>query len=325
MLHESSTRKEKSPPAPRHACPEGITIVTAAMDLPSEWASPQRQGSHYAAGISQLLSLRCPTVALVDSQVKQQVMLEETDVLLTPTLEKQDLSNLAFFHRMRSMRTETWKSEGWKVLPESADYLALVLLKFPLAWPGLRDNKVLVSVYRAKQRFCWDPSVSELGGLPCKELPQFTGKGYNSSIPADQGILRWESSPDIGEEQEWTGLEYITATHMRMTEGPCVALVTENLTASERRLTEPTIADMRLYCTDKVYETSWLAYEQVGTASSSSKTPAGSSRCVEGSHGHAGAGARVSVREYLEDGGLLLGAGYMPDRYFDPCLQTTVR
>ena len=48
-------------------CPEGLTLVTAAVDLMSTWEAPQRHWSAYLDGVRYLLALRCRLVVFVDA------------------------------------------------------------------------------------------------------------------------------------------------------------------------------------------------------------------------------------------------------------------
>ncbi|EKX46341.1 hypothetical protein GUITHDRAFT_107947 [Guillardia theta CCMP2712] len=243
--HLDLLQSRDDPPPSKRACPAGITLVTAAMDLTSEWRSPQRHWVHYAGGIRKIVSLGCPTIAFLDSKIEQSLSPEESQLLRVEKIERAELRKLPFFDRMQEMRNESWKSFGWNwhKVSESPYYLALVLLKphliaraarmlgqsstTMLVWidsvpscfgcldghdistswvDELVDNKrILVSSYHATQRFCKHTDMTQQGGLPCQELPPFTIKGSFMAMK--------------GKEALWLEEEYSSVMHEVMSNG----------------------------------------------------------------------------------------------------------
>lgn len=121
-------------------CPDGLTLVTAAVDLMHTWQAPQRHWSAYVNGVRRLMRLRCPLVVFVDSA---KVALLQGDahmhdkVKLVP-FDVADIHAAAeaafgegFVEHLPLLRSQSWKKRSWNwaKVAESPEYLTLVILK----------------------------------------------------------------------------------------------------------------------------------------------------------------------------------------------------
>ena len=131
--------KEDRPPLPpAFPCPEGLTLVTAAVDLTSSWQAPQRTWEAYGAGVRRLLALHCPILVFVDQERMPALeeYVHELAQLVPLNMERlhaeaADAFGPDFASQVRHLRDARWKTRkwNWSKIAESEAYLTLILLK----------------------------------------------------------------------------------------------------------------------------------------------------------------------------------------------------
>jgi len=160
-------------PAPSAACPEGMTIVTAAVDLMATWEAPQRHWSAYVEGVELLLALQCPLVAFVDGPkipLLQRAMHRRARLIPFDINDIRaaaaDAFGASFGERLRQMRTQSWKTRrwNWAKVADSEEYLTLVLLK-PLLFARATEGSVGGGSESGEGLYVWMDSVRD-----CLEL-----------------------------------------------------------------------------------------------------------------------------------------------------------